>query len=212
MSHLTLGQRYTIETLLRENYSKPAIALRIGKDKSVVYRELSRNKDGRNGEYKADLADRKKDTRHREKAKKIYFTEDVRNHVNNLISEDYSPEQITGFSKLHGIQCVSHERIYQHLWNDKKQGGVLFEHLRTQGKRYRKRGAAKDKRGQIVGRIGIEHRPSIVNEKIRFGDLEIDLIIGECHKQALLTINDRLTGILKIRKVESKEAVNIEQA
>ncbi len=35
---------------------------------------------------------------------------------------------------------------------------------------------------QIVGRIGIENRPIEVEEKQRFGDLEIDLVIGKDHK------------------------------
>jgi IS30 family transposase len=212
MSHLTQEQRYTIDVLRKEKYSQTDIAERIGRDKSVVCRELQRNSDKRSGAYKADLAERKCAERHQLKPKKIYFTEAVKSHVNEYLEKDYSPEQITGASKKEGIVYVSHERIYQYVWQDKKQGGNLYKHLRTKGKRYRKRGASKDRRGQIVGRIGIENRPKIVDEKTRFGDVEIDLVIGEHHKQALLTINDRLTGMVKIRKVESKEALGIEQA
>lgn len=212
MSHLTQEQRYTIDVLRKEKYSQTDIARRIGRDKSVVCRELQRNSDKRSGAYKADLAARKCAERHQIKPKKIYFTEAVKSYVNEYLEKDYSPEQIAGISKKEDIVCVSHERIYQYLWYDKKQGGNLYEHLRTKGKRYRKRGALKDRRGQIVGRIDIEKRPKIVDEKTRFGDLEIDLVIGEHHKQALLTINDRLTGVVKMRKVESKEADGIEQA
>lgn len=97
------------------------------------------------------------------------------------------------------------------MWQDKKQGGLLYKHLRTQGKRYRNRGACKDKRGQITGRIGIEHRPKEVEDKMRLGDVEIDLIIGKRHKQALLTMNDRATGVVKIRKIESKASVHVEK-
>lgn len=212
MSHLTQEQRYTIEVLRKENYSQTEIAKRIGKSKSVVCRELQRNSDKRNGIYKADLAERKCIERHHVKPKRIYFTEAVKSYVDGCIKQDYSPEQIVGVSKKEAVACVSHERIYQYLWYDKKQGGELYKHLRTKGKCYRKRGASKDKRGQLVGRIGIENRPKIVDEKTRFGDLEIDLIIGEHHKQALLTINDRLTGKVKIRKLENKGAESIEQA
>lgn len=45
---------------------------------------------------------------------------------------------------------------------------------------------------------------------MRFGDLEIDLVIGKNHKGALLTINDRATGILFMGKIESKEAQAVE--
>ena len=81
-----------------------------------------------------------------------------------------------------------------------RKKGAINIHLRTQGKTYRKRGVSKDKIGQIVGRIGIENRPKEVEEKQRFADLEIDLVIGKDHKGALLTINDRATGMLQMKK------------
>jgi transposase, IS30 family len=61
-------------------------------------------------------------------------------------------------------------------------------------------------------RIGIEKRPSIVNERSRFGDLEVDLIIGKNHNQAILTICDRASGMLKMRKVNSKQAIEVGEA
>ncbi len=36
--------------------------------------------------------------------------------------------------------------------------------------------------------------------------MEIDLVIGQNHKGALLTINDRATSFLFMAKIESKEA------
>nr|WP_228412673.1 IS30 family transposase [Chryseobacterium sp. SC28] len=129
-----------------------------------------------------------------------------------MLKEDYSPEQVCGSLREQGEQCVSHERIYQYIWQDKKQGGTLHTHLRNQGRRYRKRGAAKDKRGLIVGRIDIDKRPKIVEARSRFGDLEVDLIIGKNHKSAILTINDRASGMLKMRKIKSKEAGEVSNA
>ena len=46
MAHLTIEQRYTVSVLLRENYSQILIAERIGKDRSVVSRELKLNDAG----------------------------------------------------------------------------------------------------------------------------------------------------------------------
>ena len=112
---------------------------------------------------------------------------------------------------MENIPCVSHERIYQFIWNDKKQGGQLYKHLRNKGKRYRKRGHSKDSRGLLVGRVDIDQRPAVVDHKERIGDLEIDLIIGKGHKQAILTINDRVSGMLIMGKVPSKQAVEIEK-
>ena len=50
-----------------------------------------------------------------------------------------------------------------------------------------------------------------MEKKNRLGDLEIDLVIGKDHKGALLTINDRASGVLFMDKVESKEALLIQQ-
>ena len=55
MSHLTQDQRYTIDVLRKEKYSQTDIARRIGRDKSVVCRELQRNSDKRSGVYKGGL-------------------------------------------------------------------------------------------------------------------------------------------------------------
>ena len=59
MERLTLDQRYKIETLQQEGYKYAQIALKLDKHKSVIYRELKRNSDQRNGQYKAALAQRK---------------------------------------------------------------------------------------------------------------------------------------------------------
>ncbi len=83
---------------------------------------------------------------------------------------------------------------------------MLYKHLRTKGKKYKKRGALNETRGQIAGRVGIDQRPVIVEAKNRLGDMEIDLVIGKNHKGALLTINDRATGFLFMSKIDSKEA------
>lgn len=193
-------------------HQQQQIAVAIGKSPSAVCRELARNCDGRSGAYSSDLAGRKSALRKKEKPKSLRFTSDMRLYVERLLSRKYSPEQIAGAALREGRDMVSHERIYQHVWSDKKRGGTLHTYLRTRGKRYRKRGAAKDSRGIIVGRVDIEQRPSVVEQRKRFGDLEMDTIIGKDHKGAILTINDRATGMLRMRMVQRKEAAVIAQA
>jgi IS30 family transposase len=129
MGQLTVEQRYTIQILKQEGFSQKEISLRIGRDKSVVSRELSRNCDKRSGKYSADLAEKKCRKRHIEKKKRLSFTPDIQNKVEELLRTDYSPEQIVGNLKKLGVKCVSHERIYQYIWEDKKKGGVLYKHL-----------------------------------------------------------------------------------
>ena len=56
---------------------------------------------------------------------------------------------------------VSIERVYQHIWYNKKRKETLYTHLRNQGRSYSKRGNKKDNRGVIKGRIDIDKRPEI---------------------------------------------------
>ncbi|MDZ4204281.1 MAG: IS30 family transposase [Bacteroidales bacterium] len=208
---LTVEQRYTISQMRNKWYKQQDIADVIGKDKSVLSRELKRNCDLRSGEYKADLAQRKYEQRQKAKPKKILFTQEVKQLVDKQLKDDYSPEQIAGRAKLEGKPCVSHERIYQYVWQTKKNGDTLHLHLRRKGRKYRKRGAAKDSRGIIKDRVDIEQRPAIVDEKERLGDLEIDTVIGQNHKGALLTINDRVSSMVFIAKLNGKNAEQLAQ-
>lgn len=78
----------------------------------------------------------------------------------------------------------------------------MAQNLRHHGRCKRKRGGEYKSRGQIVDRVDISLRPPEVNEKLRFGDFEIDTIIGKNRKGAVMTINDRCTKIVFIRRLE----------
>lgn len=201
-----MNKAYKIEAYKNLGKGITAIADYIGRDKSVVSREIKRNSDGRSGLYKADLAQRKTEQRHQTKAKNIKFSQEVEANILHYLKQDYSPEQIVGRAAMEGKEVVSHERIYQYVWKDKRSGGKLYKHLRTKGKRYRKRAHSKDNRGLLSNRIDISNRPEVVDKKERLGDLEIDLVIGKDHKGALLTINDRASGLLFMGKIDSKES------
>lgn len=212
MSHITESQRYTISCMLTQGYKQIEIAIAINKDKSVISRELKRNCDNRSGVYKNELAQKKYTQRQKEKNKYKKFTLDIQQQIEHLLREDYSPEQIVGVLLKQNKEVVSIERIYQHIWRDKKASGMLYTHLRRQGRKYRKRGSSKDHRGLIKNRVSIEQRPLEIENRKRFGDLEVDLIIGKNHQQAIVTLNDRASGMLKMKKVVSKQATIVQKA
>lgn len=124
---------------------------------------------------------------------------------------EWSPEQIAGWLEEERGVCISHERIYQHVWADKLAGGALYRHLRHSGKK-RKQYGSKDKRGQIRNRVSIDDRPLIVSEKTRLGDWEIDTVIGKNHQGTLVTIVDRVSKLTLIKKVSSKQAEVVAEA
>lgn len=212
MEHLTQLQRYEIFSKLEAGFSKAQIAKWLCVDRSTIYRELRRNSNQKTGVYDPELADKKYRRRMSEKPKRKTFTEEMRSLAAELLMEQLSPEQIKGRCDLLGVPMVSHERLYQFVWEDKRKGGELHKHLRRHGRKYRKRGAAKDSRGIIKGRVGIEQRPAVVDEKKRFGDFEIDLVLGRNHKGALLTANDRATRLSLLTPLNGKSAEEVKDA
>ncbi|KAA6335557.1 hypothetical protein EZS27_016235 [termite gut metagenome] len=128
------------------------------------------------------------------------FTESIkRKIIKELTGEQWSPEQIVGKARKEGQPMVSHERIYQFIRDDKASGGVLYKNLRHRLK-HRKR-AVGGKKVIIPDKVSIEQRPEIVNQKQRFGDWEIDTIVGKENKGAILTATERKTGFLLMKKL-----------
>jgi len=211
MSHLTYEQRYTICVMRRAGHTQSFIASALGRDKSVISREIRRNCDGRSGRYNADLAQRKCDQRHAQKNKYIKLTDGMRTYIVDLLSQKLSPEQIVGLSKRNGIECISHQWIYHMIWEDKKRRGRLCKNLRSKGKPYKKRGTVRGTPGQPMNRRDIDLRPQIVEKRERFGDLEIDTVLGKGKISALVTINDRATGMLKMGIVKRKTSELVTQ-
>jgi IS30 family transposase len=63
-----------------------------------------------------------------------------------------------------------------------KCGLASFLNLRFRNQRKRKYGSPET-RGQLSNRKSIHDRPTEVEQRTRFGDLEIDTIVGKHHKQ-----------------------------
>jgi IS30 family transposase len=205
MLQITEPQRYIISTMRKQGYTLEEIGIAVHKNKSSISRELKRNT-GEKGDYNPQEAHKKCESRHKTKRKHIVFTQSMEQRAKELLREDYSPEQVKGSCEDKGIQMVSHERLYQYVWEDKNNGGNLYVHLRRRGRKNNKRGSSKKSRGQIKNRVSIHQRPSIVNSKERFGDLEIDTIIGKGHTGAIVTINERTTGWLSAKLIPVKSA------
>lgn len=206
MSHLTQEQRYTIFVLYKGNKSQKEIAETIGKHPSVVCRELKRNRNER-GKYtfkSAQLFSDIRKTRFRICRK---LTGEVRNRIRRYMSKkQWSPEQIVGYCKRKDYKMVSVERIYQYIRLDKANGGTLYKECRHHLK-HRKRPVGKAI--PIKGRISIEQRSKYANGK-RFGDWEMDLIVGPENKGAMLTLVERSTGFSIIKKLmQGKNAMHI---
>jgi len=207
---LTQQERYQIYALLKEGLTLSAIAKNIGKDKSTISRELQRNT-GQKG-YRPKQANELSQMRIASKIKPTHLTAIQVSYIEEKIQLKWSPEQISGRMKIDGLFHVSHETIYRYILKDKHNGGKLYMHLRHKHKRYKRRYGSNNRRGQIPNKVSIDERPSVVDDKERIGDFEIDLIIGRHHKQALVTVVDRKSKFTLIKKIPHKQSSLVEVA
>lgn len=204
------SQRYQIESYLKAGYSQAKIAKTIGVHKSTISRELKRNSKTRS--YNAAFAITISAERKKEAYKHSILNSSMKHYINDkLVNHQWSPEQIKGRCDLQGIDMVSVERIYQYIYVNQSQGGVLYTHLRTARRWRKKRLNRKHQRGQIPNRIMIDKRPEIVNTKMRFGDWEVDTIIGSKHKSAILTITERKSHFELMAKTDGTKASSIKK-
>ena len=207
-SQLTLEKRYGIYTLLKTGHNQSKIAEVVGVHKSTINRELKRNRGGRG--YRPKQANAFAEDRHRAK---VCFRIDGNTwaFVERLICKEWSPEQISGWMKENMGIAVSHEWIYQYVLKDKLAGGSLYLHLRCKKKR-KKRYGSNDRRGNLINRVSIDERPDIVDRRNRIGDWEADTIIGKAHKQAIVSLTERKSGLALVYKVDRRTKENTESA
>ena len=205
-AQLTYGQRYQIKALLDTGMPRYKIADSLGVHKATITREINRNS-GKRG-YRPSQAHEKSLARTRGRSKPR-IGKKVWALVEKTLREDWSPEQVSGKLKESGIS-VSHERIYQHVYADKRAGGTLWSHLRHP-KKYRKRAGGRDRRGKIRNRRSIDERPAVVDERSRIGDWEADLIVGKNCQGVALTLTERNSRFTLLRTFDSKHATPITQ-
>ena len=203
-------KRAQLEVLNKQQISQSKIALELGVNQSTISRELRRNK-GKRG-YRHKQANNKAINRRQSTCKAHKMTKEFKDKIIKLLKQDWSPEQISGTLKAEDNISISHETIYRLVWGDKDVGGSLYTHLRRKGKKYNKCGQGKPSRGQIKNRVSIDHRPKVVDDKLRIGDWEIDTVIGKNHSGALVTIVERKTKFALAMQVDSKKAEDVTQA
>jgi transposase, IS30 family len=202
---LTFSERIYIEVWHWERKSLSYMAERLGFNRSTISRELIRGATGELGMgYRADLAEKRCVIEGAKKGRKNKIVGTLEKLVLEKIVEKWSPAQISGRLKLEKKNGVSHETIYKYVQRDRKTGGNLYLSLRHGKRRRKKRFSIPRVRQDILNRINIKDRPEKINQRLRRGDWERDLVFGDSQSAAVLTIVDRKTLLTIIERVESK--------
>lgn len=208
---LTQEDRYHIYGLRQGGLNQSEIADRLGVHKATISREITRNK-GLKG-YRPQQAQKKYEERIKSAEKAIRLTPEVHDLVVIGLEEQWSPEQISGWLKKEWKIDLSHQRIYQFVWEDKTEGGELHKNLRQNNKKRRARyGRKSSTRGHIKNRTPISERPPEVDSKQRLGDWEGDTITSRQSKGALVTLVERKSKTTLIRQIPEKSAHATEKA
>lgn len=195
---LTSQQRSQIFALLQRQTPRKNIALIIGCSQSTLSREIKRNSTDK-GNYLWDKAHAKAlERRKRSTSNSMKDPTIVWEALELLKDEDWSPEQISADMKKRG-KSISHELIYRYIRADKS--GKLASHCRHKMK-YNRHGRPDrtTKVRNIPNRVSIHQRP-IEADGTRFGDWEMDTIIGKNGKGAIVTLTERSTNMILMERL-----------
>ena len=173
--HLKAEDREVISHMVAAGSSQAQIGKAIGRDPSIISRELRRN--GMKGLYVAVDAQRRAEKRRAEaraKSRKMNRPENIE-YVKDGLRKYWSPDQIAGRSRLDfpddPRRKLSRTTIYAWIYND--DHCRRWQKLLRCYKRRRRHARTEARTGRAL-----EKRPAIINERGRYGDWEGDTIVG----------------------------------
>ena len=208
-------ERSALAALRTAGLPRAEIALQLGRHRSTVYRELKRNASPYDGWYRAGRAQERTVARRKRSRRNQQFGREEMARVEELLKEQWSPEQVSGHLERTGELAISHETIYRHVWRDLEAGGTLHQHLRCARKQCRKRYGRNDSRGRLAGKRMIGERPASVERRNRTRHWEIDTMLGESlgeSSDCILTLVERKSGYVLIGKMRARTAAEANRA
>jgi IS30 family transposase len=212
---LNAEERSVLAALRTLGLSQAEIARELGRHRSTVGRELKRNCAPYDGWYRAVRAHQRAHARRYRSRRNRQFGPAEMARVEELLKEEWSPEQVSGHLERTKELAISHETIYRHVWRDLKKGGTLHAHLRCARKQCRKRYGRYDSRGRLAGKRMIGERPAVVERRRQIGHWEIDTMMGESlgeSSDCILTLVERKTGYVAIGKLKARTAAETNRA
>lgn len=220
LSRITFYEREKIELYLKMKKSHRWIGRKLCRGHTDIIREIKRNS-GQYWPYRAVDAQRLHDARQLKKNRKKlekFEHQKLKEYVVSNLQEDLSPDQISGRLQNEPPpeltdETISHESIYQYIYNGQGRFEYLYPHLRTgRHKRQRRFDRKKRNKTNIPGRISIHLRPEEADKKERFGDWETDSMIFSKQKKILSTQYERKTMLCRLHKLPDKTAKESENA
>jgi IS30 family transposase len=201
---LTSEDRAVIAAGVDAQWSQARIARVIGRDRSVVLREIERNK-GSDGSYHGAVAHRAAhERRKRPKVFKLRANPGLCRRIEAWMDDGWSPGLIAqclraehlGDDPAAMMHRVSHETIYQALYVQTRGGlrADLNQQLSLQRSRRKERGTRGRGEARMYGEaFTISDRPADVEDRAVPGHWEGDLVMGAGNNSAVGTLVERST-------------------
>lgn len=203
-THLSQSERYQIQCLRDVGLSITQTALRLGRHRSTIAREVRRNSDASTA-YQAHNAHQQALSRQSGQTNAQRFDDAQWELVLSYLQLDLSPQQAAARLGLERRLRISHTCIYNRL----RRMGQAAPRLRCgQCRRKAHTGA-----GQLRDRVGIAQRPAIVDKRARLGDWEGDTIVsGAGGLAGLVTLTERRSRYTLAQRVQRRQAEPVGQA
>jgi transposase, IS30 family len=203
-SQLAQGERYVMARMMHQGYSYRAIAEVLDRAVSTISRERQRNVTHHDGHYRAEKAQQYAIARRSRTRKKSQYGLEEWAQVTGLLERKWSPEQIAGRAHAMRKTCMSKETIYRYIRRERRAGGQTWRHLRIVSKFGRKRRGSPATRGRLVGKRHISERPKAVELRVRIGHWEGDTVMGSDMRHCVLTLVERASGYVIIKKLTAR--------
>ena len=205
---LTFADRVEISTGLKAGWTQARIARHVGRDESVISREITRNTTKTRGYVSVTADEKAKQRRRRPQALKIAADPVLRARVHHDLRRNHSPRAIAGRLRAEsGGHCpvanaapeaqgrtVSHEAVYSYIYalpvRELVRCGIQLDSKRTHRK---PRGPKRATGSPIIAMRSIDERPAEVEDRRVPGHWEGDLIIGKNGASAAVTLVERTT-------------------
>jgi IS30 family transposase len=214
-THLSIEEREKIQELLWRKASIRSIAKALGRSPASISREIRRNKPPERNRYAPRTAHLRALEHRTHRGREEHLKNDrIRKYVVKHLKRRWSPEQIAGRMKADIGERISHEAIYQFVYDRVRKGSNLtkpgVEDLRPCLRRRRRirvpHGSRKCQRIWAPKGRSIEERPKIVLLRKRVGDWEGDSVESKDHKPGINTLVERKVGLVFITRLKDKSA------
>jgi len=211
---LSLADREEISRGLVGSLEFKEIACRIGRDASIVSREVSRH--GGRDRYRAVDADRSAvAARARPKVRAVDRSPRLRSRVLRLLRVGWSPGSIAGWlardQATGDASRVSHEAIYQWVYAQ-PVATLRRELIALRTGRTRRTGPRPAPAPRIREPRYLDERPAEVAGRAVPGHWEGDLVIGRGGRSAVATLVERASRFLVLVPLTGRDSLTVTQA